>query len=645
MSPSNLQFERVKIPQPEEVAPAIADSEPAAAPRLLIVDDIADNRAILLRRFQRHGFEVVEADSGQKALELIDSQEFDLVLLDVMMPGIDGIETLKRIRNQKSASALPVIMVTAKSESENIVESLGLGANDYITKPVDFAVALARAHTQIGLRRAELQLVAAHEALSRANDDLEKNVAERTEILLGLYQKLRAETAVREEADARSLYLAYHDTLTGLANRLLFKEQLENILKYTQETPMPVAVLLVDLDGFKAINDTLGHSIGDLLLKSIAIRIRDILPVNGRVARLGGDEFAILQVSAEQPAAAITLAQQILDVVGQPLAVEGHDATVSASIGIAVANVGSMSAENFLKSADIAMYSAKSQGRGNYRIFDAEMDAIVQARSALERDMRNGILQNDFRLFYQPLVNLKTQKVTAFEALMRWQHPERGTIPPLEFIPLAEETGLIVRLGEWALREACSEAMDWPEDISVSVNLSVVQFIKGDLVSTVINALASSGLPASRLELEITESVLLEQTGHNTRILDQLHELGVRVSLDDFGTGYSSIGYLRSFKFDKIKIDQSFVKDLLGDKKNLAIVRAIVGLGTSFGITTTAEGVETEDQRSCLDREGCTEVQGYLYSRPLPANEIGSLIEKHSAARLARTASVDRGNR
>lgn len=645
MSPSNLQFERVKIPQPEEVAPAIADSEPAAAPRLLIVDDISDNRAILLRRFQRHGFEVVEADSGQKALELIDSQEFDLVLLDVMMPGIDGIETLKRIRSQKSASALPVIMVTAKSESENIVESLGLGANDYITKPVDFAVALARAHTQIGLRRAELQLVAAHEALSRANDDLEKNVAERTEILLGLYQKLRVETAVREEADARSLYLAYHDTLTGLANRLLFKEQLENILKYTQETPMPVAVLLVDLDGFKAINDTLGHSIGDLLLKSIAIRIRDILPVNGRVARLGGDEFAILQVSAEQPAAAITLAQQILDVVGQPLAVEGHDVTVSASIGIAVANVGSMSAENFLKSADIAMYSAKSQGRGNYRMFDAEMDAIVQARSALERDMRNGILQNDFRLFYQPLVNLKTQKVTAFEALMRWQHPERGTIPPLEFIPLAEETGLIVRLGEWALREACSEAMDWPEDISVSVNLSVVQFIKGDLVSTVINALASSGLPASRLELEITESVLLEQTGHNTRILDQLHELGVRISLDDFGTGYSSIGYLRSFKFDKIKIDQSFVKDLLGDKKNLAIVRAIVGLGTSFGITTTAEGVETEDQRSCLDREGCTEVQGYLYSRPLPANEIGSLIEKHSAARLARTASVDRGNR
>jgi diguanylate cyclase (GGDEF)-like protein len=480
-----------------------------------------------------------------------------------------------------------------------------------------------------------LQVIAANDALSRANNSLEKNVAERTALLLGLYQKLRAEMAVREEADARSLYLAYHDSLTGLANRLLFKEQLENVLKDTLEGPKPVAVLFVDLDGFKAINDTLGHSIGDQLLKSIAIRIRDILPANGRVARLGGDEFAILQISAEQPSAAIALAQQIIDAVGLPSAIEGYDVTVSASVGIAVANSDSMSAEVFLKSADIAMYSAKSDGPGNYRIFDNEMDAVVQARCALEKDMRNGIVQNDFRLFYQPLVNLQTQRVTAFEALMRWQHPERGLVSPMEFIPLAEDTGLIVRLGEWALRVACAEAMSWPDEICVSVNLSAVQFAKGDLVSTVMNALASSGLPASRLELEITESVLLEGSEHNVRILDQLHELGVRISLDDFGTGYSSIGYLRSFKFDKLKIDQSFVKDLLADEKSLAIVRAIVGLGASFGITTTAEGVETEDQRSCLNHEGCTEVQGFLYSEPLPPNEIALLLGRISALRLA----------
>jgi diguanylate cyclase (GGDEF)-like protein len=633
MSSSNLQSERVTVLRPEDRESGAADG-PAAAPRLLIVDDISDNRTILQRRFKRHGFEVVEADSGLKALELIDTQEFDLVLLDVMMPGIDGIETLKRIRSERSASALPVIMVTAKSESENVVESLGLGANDYVTKPVDFAIALARVNTQVARRRAELQVVAANEALSRANDGLEKNVAERTALLLGLYQKLRAEMAVREESDARSLHLAYHDSLTGLGNRLLFKEQLEHALKDVLEAAKPVAVLLIDLDGFKGINDTLGHSIGDLLLRSVANRIRDILPANGRIARLGGDEFAVLQLSAEQPSAAITLAQEIINAVSRPSAIEGYDVTISASVGVAVGMAGSMSAENFLKNADIAMYSAKSDGRGSYRMFDPEMDAAVQERCALERDMRNGIVQNHFQLFYQPLVNLRTQKVTAFEALMRWEHPARGIISPTEFIPLAESTGLIVRLGEWALRTACSEAMGWPDGISVSVNLSAVQFAKGDLVSMVMNALASSGLPASRLELEITESILLEGSDHNVRLLNQLHELGVRISLDDFGTGYSSIGYLRSFKFDKLKIDQSFVKDLLADEKSLAIVRAIVGLGASFGITTTAEGVETEDQRSCLNHEGCTEVQGFLYSKPLPSDEIAPLLGRLGALRL-----------
>jgi diguanylate cyclase (GGDEF)-like protein len=634
MPVSNLQSERVTILRTEERGPAAVAASPAAAGRILIVDDIADNRTILLRRFQRQGFDVVEADSGLQALELIESEEFDLVLLDVMMPGINGLEALKRIRSQKSASTLPVIMVTAKSESENVVEALGLGANDYVTKPVDFAVALARAQTQIGRRRAELQAIAANTALSEANENLEKNVADRTALLLGLYQKLRAEIAVRKESDARSLYLAYHDSLTGLGNRVMFKEELEKALREVWEAPNPVAVLFVDLDGFKGVNDTLGHSIGDLLLKSVASRIRDILPVNGQIARLGGDEFAILQVSAEQPSAAIALAQEIVAVVGLPTVIEGYDLTVSASVGINVANAGSMDAESFLKGADIAMYAAKAMGPGHFRMFDPEMDAVIQARTVLERDMRSGIAQNNFRLHYQPLVNLQTEKVTSFEALIRWQHPERGLISPAEFIPLAEDTGLIVRLGEWALREACSEAMGWPGDISVSVNLSAVQFAKGDLVATVMNALASSGLPAARLELEITESILLERTHHNVRILDQLHELGVRIALDDFGTGYSSIGYLRSFNFDKLKIDQSFVRDLLADEKSLAIVRAIVGLGASFGIVTTAEGVETDDQRRCLNHEGCTEVQGYLYSKPLPPNEIPLLLGKLGADRL-----------
>jgi diguanylate cyclase (GGDEF)-like protein len=593
---------------------------------LLIVDDVGDNRAILSRRFLRRGFDVVEAESGLAAIEVVDRETIDLVLLDVMMPGIDGIETLRRIRSRKSASVLPVIMVTAKSESENIAEALELGANDYVTKPVDFAVALARVNTQISRKRAEQQVLFANQELRRANEELEHRVEERTHRLIEANQRLKMEVANREESQARSQYLAYHDSLTGLANRLLFKEQLEEALTDVSSKPYPLAVMFLDLDGFKAVNDTLGHSIGDLLLKSVAARLRDIIAETDRIARLGGDEFAVLQTSSSQPGSSILLAEKIIEVVGQPCIIDGHDVSVGASVGIALAQPGEMNAELLLKSADLAMYSAKSDGRGIYRMFDPEMDAVVRARRILERDMRTALAQDSFRLFYQPLVNLQTNKVTCFEALMRWEHPERGMVPPSEFIPVAEEMGLIVQLGEWALRQACAEAMGWPSDICVSVNLSSLQFSKGNLVSTVLNALASSGLPASRLELEITESILLEKSERNVAVLSQLRELGVRISMDDFGTGYSSIGYLRSFPFDKIKIDQSFIRDLLVDEGSLAIVRAIAGLGVSFGMTTTAEGVETEQQMRRLNLEGCVEVQGYLFSKPVPPDEIASLL-------------------
>jgi len=634
MSVSNAPTPRVTLLRPEINRSDMADDNTSVRPRLLIVDDISDNRTVLTRRFQRRGFDVVEAECGLTAIELIDKESFDLVLLDVMMPGMDGIETLKRIRSQNSASALPVIMVTAKSESTNIVDALELGANDYVTKPVDFAVALARVNTQISRKRAVERVALANEELRKVNEDLERRVEERTSRLIDANQRLKVEIADREESQARSQYLAYHDSLTGLGNRLLFKEQLEEALKDVSVASHPLAVLFLDLDGFKAVNDTLGHSIGDLLLKSVAAKLRDILPRTDRIARLGGDEFAILQISAAQPGSSIALAEKIIEVVGQPNSIDGHDVTVGASVGIAVARPGDINTENFLKSADLAMYSAKSDGRGTYRMFDPEMDAIVQARRLLERDMRTALAQDGFRLFYQPLVNLQTKKVTAFEALMRWQHPERGMVPPSDFIPVAEEMGLIVQLGEWALRQACAEATEWPDGICVSVNLSPLQFAKGNLVSSVMSALASAGLPASRLELEITESVLLEKSERNITILNQLRDLGVRISMDDFGTGYSSIGYLRSFPFDKIKIDQSFVRDLLVDEGSLAIVRAIAGLGVSFGMITTAEGVKTDEQMRCLNIEDCIEVQGYLYSRPVPADEIVGVLASLDNRRL-----------
>src|SRR5580692_9323421 len=623
---------------PDQTAEA-TDGQQEVQPRLLIVDDISDNRSLLKRRFERRGFDVTEAESGLIAIDMIEKSPFDLVLLDVMMPGIDGIETLKRIRSQKSASALPVIMVTAKSESANIVDALELGANDYVTKPVDFAVALARVNTQLSRKSAEQQVALANEELRKANEDLERRVEERTSRLVDANQRLKVEIADRQESQARSQYLAYHDSLTGLGNRLLFKEQLEEALKDVSVTPHPLAVLFLDLDGFKAVNDTLGHSVGDLLLKSIAAKLRDLLPSTDRIARLGGDEFAILQISSAQPISSTQIAERIIEIVSQPHDIDGHDVTVGASIGVAIARPGEISTENLLKSADLAMYSAKSEGRGTYRIFDPQMDAMVQTRRSLERDMRTALAQGGFELYYQPLVNLQTKRVTAFEALMRWNHKERGAVPPSEFIPVAEDMGLIVQLGEWALRHACMEAVAWPDDIRVCVNLSPLQFSKGNLVSTVVSALASSGLPASRMELEITESVLLEKSERNIAVLNQLRDLGVRISMDDFGTGYSSIGYLRSFPFDKIKIDQSFVRDLLVDEGSLAIVRAIAGLGVSFGMTTTAEGVETEEQMRCLNLEGCIEAQGYLYSKPVPADEIVGLLES-LANRGSRAAAL-----
>lgn len=627
---SSAPTSRIAMLRPEIAESPATDNPPVARHRLLIVDDISDNRTILARRFQRRGFDIVEADNGLTAIEMITQQEFDLVLLDIMMPGIDGIETLKRIRAQKSAATLPVIMVTAKSESSNVVDALELGANDYVTKPVDFAVALARVNTQISRRHAEIQLVSANEALAQVNEDLERRVEERTSRLIDANKRLKIEIADREESQARSQYLAYHDSLTGLGNRLLFKDQLEEALRDRATNSDPIAVLFVDLDGFKTINDALGHSIGDLLLKAIANRIRDALPATDRVARLGGDEFAILQMSTPQPAAAVALANEIIRTASQPYHIEGHDLTVGASVGIAIGATHDITAESLLKSADLAMYSAKASGRGTFRMFDPEMDSIVQAKRLLERDLRHALVHAHFSLHYQPLVNLQTKKVTAFEALMRWKHPEHGFVPPSAFIPIAEETGLIIQIGEWALRQACCDAMNWPSDISVSVNLSRLQFLKGNLTATVMNALATSGLDASRLELEITESVLLDKTERNIDILNQLRDLGARISMDDFGTGYSSIGYLRNFRFDKIKIDQSFVRDVLVDEGSLAIVRAIAGLGASFGMTTTAEGVETEAQMRRLNLEGCVEAQGYLYSEPIPVDEVAQFLDQLS---------------
>jgi diguanylate cyclase (GGDEF)-like protein len=599
-------------------------------PAILIVDDIAANRDILRRRFERHGFQVTEADGGHRAIELTRERTFDLMLLDVTMPDLNGIEVLKRIREHEATSSLPVIMVTGKSEGEAVAEAFAAGANDYVTKPVDFAVALARTNAQLGLRRAEKAAQDANDALRQTNENLEQRIAQRTSELVRANEQLRNEIEERERSEARTYYIAHHDALTGLGNRVLFRQQLNDTLERVQRSGESLALLFVDLDGFKGINDSLGHSIGDGLLKCISDRLRSRVREADVIARLGGDEFAIVQTAKEQPQGAAALAGRLIEVIGAPCLVEGHQLLVGASIGIAVAAPGQVDPEVLLRSADLAMYRAKGDGRGVFRFFEPEMDARAQARRLLEVELRRALQENMFELHYQPLFNLESKRISCVEALLRWQHPQRGLVPPTEFIPLAEEIGLIVPLGEWVLRQACAEAVNWPKDVSVSVNLSPIQFKYEGLVKVVSDALNDAGLDPNRLELEITESVLLDKTNSNLATLNQLRHLGVRISLDDFGTGYSSLSYLRTFHFDKIKVDQSFIRDLSGREESLAIVRAVADIGISFGIATTAEGVETEEQMRCLRQEGYTELQGYLFGKPSPASEIRSLIADRS---------------
>lgn len=429
----------------------------------------------------------------------------------------------------------------------------------------------------------------------------------------------------QRRTEAKISYMAHHDALTDLPNRVLFYEKLEKLLaRLPQDTTF--AVLSLDLDNFKSVNDTLGHPIGDKLLQAAAKRMRGCIRNVDLVARLGGDEFAVVQSSLNQPADTTMLASRLIEAVSAPYVLDGHQVAIGTSVGIAIAPTDGRTPDQLMRNADLALYRCKAD-RGNiYRFFEPQMDARMQERRALELDLRKALVNNEFTLNYQPIVSLKTGKITTCEALIRWHQPERGAVPPLEFIPIAEETGLIVPIGKWVLERACLDAGGWPEDILLAVNISPAQFKSGDFVQVVTSVLEKSRLPARRLELEITELVLMQDSAATLSMLHELKDLGVGVAMDDFGTGYSSLGYLRSFPFDRIKIDQSFIADISESKESLAILRAVVGLGSSLKIATTAEGVEAAKQLELLRSEGCTEVQGYFFSPPKPAAEVAQLL-------------------
>ncbi len=429
-----------------------------------------------------------------------------------------------------------------------------------------------------------------------------------------------------QRAQAQISHMARHDGLTNLPNRTLFREQLEQALRLAKRGDR-LAVLCLDLDHFKDINDSLGHPIGDALLTEVGRRLSSCIREGDTVARLGGDEFAVVQLcGAGESNLAVSLASRIVEVVAAPYDIAGHQLLIGVSIGISLAPDDDKDPDELLKKADLALYRAKADGRGTYRFFEAGMDARAQARRLLELDLRAALPRGEFEMYYQPIRDVVADRAVACEALIRWKHPLRGMVAPGNFVPLAEETGLIVPIGDWVLRTACKDAVDWPDNIGIAVNLSPVQFRNPNLVASVMTALELSGLPPHRLELEITESVLLQNSEATLATLHALRAHGVRISLDDFGTGYSSLSYLRSFPFDKIKIDRSFVEDVTSREDSIAIVRAVTGLGRSLGIATTAEGVETEGQLEVLRREGCTQAQGYLFSRPCPASEVKRIL-------------------
>jgi diguanylate cyclase (GGDEF)-like protein len=425
----------------------------------------------------------------------------------------------------------------------------------------------------------------------------------------------------QRQAEIKIAHMAHHDALTDLANRVLLNERLESALATFRDGEM-IAVHHLDLDQFKAVNDTFGHPAGDQLLKIVAERLRGLVRTTDTIARMGGDEFVVLQAPIADPTEASALAQAIIELMSMPYDLNGHQAVVGASIGIAVSPGDGSSCDNLLRNADLALYRAKADGRGTFRFFEPVMDLQMQTRRTMELDLRKALPAGQFELYYQPVVNVASNEIRGFEALIRWNHPERGMIAPATFIPLTEEIGFIVPLGEWVIRQACIAAAKWPEDIHVAVNISAVQFRSPDLMKVIVGALAASGLDPARLELEITETVLLHSKEATLAVLHQLRALGVRIAMDDFGTGYSSLTYLQCFPFDKIKIDRSFVKDVTENKGSLNIVRAVAALANGMGMTTTAEGVETQDQLDRIAAEGCTEMQGFLFSRPIPEREI-----------------------
>ncbi len=587
---------------------AIGPAPPLRLGRVLLVDDQPQNRDMLGRRLERRGYEVVLREDALTIERDVVAENIDVVLLDWMMPHRSGLEALIGLRAQYDMEHLPVIVVTALDDGDVVAQALEAGANDYISKPIDLRVLLARLKVQLDRRAAVL-------ALDAIRNDLEHTVQERTRDLLTANANLSAEIAEREAAEARAQSLARHDPLTGLANRRHFLEELERRLGHAAHDNEGFALLFIDLDRFKPINDVHGHLIGDQLLQVIAGRLRNCIREDSFAARLGGDEFAVLVEGQGDRDGVAAAARRIADEIAAAIPINGLKLTVGASIGIAIYPQDGVTAADLLQNGDAAMLRAKAT-RGEFRFFDASIDQALKSKASLESDLRAAIPANEIVPFFQPVVSLETGETVGFEVLARWPHRLRGMVPPDEFIPVAEEAGLIDAMFWSLLTKACESSLHAQGEFMLAVNISPSQVRDEWFPEKVLRTLQQTGFPARRLEIEVTESAMMGDMDRAKSALQSLKNQGVQIALDDFGTGYSSLLLLRELPIDKLKIDRSFVSSMLHNASNATIVDAIVGLGRSLGLKVTAEGVECVETAEALRARGCALAQGYLFGTP-----------------------------
>ncbi len=597
--------------------------------RILIAEDEPDFRQSLQFILVQWGYEVQTASDGHTALEALRDHPPDVALLDWMMPGLSGLEICRQFRAMGKQRFPYLILLSARTRTEDIVAGLDAGADDYVTKPVDFLE--LRARLQVGLRMVKLQ-----QELGRRATELEATLAE--------VQQLQA---VAEEGRKREHFLAFHDSLTCLPNRQLFFDRLSHAIHQSHRSGQMVAVLLLDLDGFKLINDGIGHAAGDQVLQITGQRLQTCLRDSDTIARLGGDEFAIVACGLTRVADVIAIAEKVLSRLAEVFVIESQQCQIGASIGISLYPSDGLDVETLVKRADLAMYRAKRLGKNRFMLYDLAMDARLHGQVSLEHDLRSALGRSDFVMHYQPQVNMATGAFTGVEALLRWHHGSSGLVSPEDFIPLAEETGLIIPIGAWALRTACKQHAGWKgtkgPHLRMAVNLSARQFRGVHLVETVAEILEETRFDPQCLELEITETVAMQNLDHSIATMFRLKDMGVRLAVDDFGTGYSSLSYLKRFPIDLLKIDRSFVEGIPKDQDNAAITEAIICLAHSLKLGVVAEGVETQAQWEFLRDLDCDEAQGFLLSPPVPSDGLGAILatggmspNRHPLARIGK---------